>query len=121
MPLVESPMAEHTLARKRLNKMFQSDIDISMTIHFETDKMLADSGGVAEEEFDDFTVYEVDTLLKRKIGLPQLTAARIMCSIQNKKVFFGAPDSIIAIEDLCARLSLEELEAVFLRAVHQYD
>ena len=30
---------EDTLARKKLNHFFQQEIDLSQTIHFETDKM----------------------------------------------------------------------------------
>ena len=65
------------------------EIDLSAKIHLETDKMYGLMDGADPEGFDDYTVYESDETLKRKIGLPQLTAARLICSQHRKKVFFG--------------------------------
>jgi hypothetical protein len=58
------------------------------------------------EDFNDSTVYESDPALKRKMGRPQLTAGRIVSSQHSKKVFFGHPDPLLVIEDICARKSL---------------
>ena len=69
------------------------------------------------EEFNDYTVYQDDPFLKRKIGLPQMTAARIVSSHQNKKVFFGKPNSLLVIEDICARLTLSQLEEIFYKCL----
>jgi hypothetical protein len=56
------------LARKKLNKFFQQEIDISTAIHFETDKMKNVVEDMNPEDFNDNTVYESNSKLKRKIG-----------------------------------------------------
>ena len=101
---------EDALARKKLNKFFQEEIDMSPILFFETDKMKGVVDDMNPEDFHDSTVYQIDAALKRKIGLPQMTAARISCSSHGKKAFFGAPSPLLVIEDTCARLTLEKLE-----------
>ena len=112
---------EYSLARKKLNKFFQEEIDQSTTIHFETDKMKGMYTHLNEDDFRDCTIYESDYLLKRKIGLPQLTAARMVCSHHAKKVFFGKPDSLLLIEEMCSRLSLKELQEIFESTIQEYN
>lgn len=50
-----------------------------------------------------------------------MTAARIVSSKQNKKVFFGKPNSLIVIEDICARLTLDQLEEMFYKCLQEYN
>jgi hypothetical protein len=61
---------EHILARKKLNKFFQEEIDSSPIIHFETDKMKGVVDGMDPEDFSDNTIYESNSQLKRKIAKP---------------------------------------------------
>ena len=96
-----------------LNNFFQQEIELSATIHLETDKMHGLVEDIDPEDFHDLTVYESNEALKRKIGLPQLTAARMVCAQHGKKVFFGKPDPLLVIEDLCDRLTLRELQEIF--------
>lgn len=103
-----------------MNKFFQTEIDASQTIHFETDKMKDAAENFDPENFNDFTVYESNASMKRKIGKPQLTTARIVCAQHGKKVFFGQPDPLILIEDICARNSIEELESAFYNSCQLY-
>ena len=72
------------------------------------------------DDFKDNTVYESNRQLRRKIGRPQLTAARIVASTHSKKVFFGQPDPLLVIEDACARLSIKQLEDLFDRSLQGY-
>lgn len=73
------------------------------------------------DEYNDYTVYESNRSLRRKIGRPQLTAARIVCSTHQKKVFFGSPDPLLVIEDAAARLTLAELEDTFDASLDSYN
>ena len=61
------------------------------------------------EDNNDYTVYEADRKLKRKIVKPEISVAKFACSTHNKKLFFGMANPLLLIEDLAARLSLEEL------------
>ena len=88
-------------------------------MHFETDKMKGLVDDLEPEDFRDNTIYESNYQLKRKIGRPQLTAARIVCSAHSKKVFFGQPDPLLIIEDACARLTLAQLEDLFDESVQE--
>ena len=73
------------------------------------------------EDFGDNTVYESNKLLKRKIGRAQLTAGRIVSAQHGKKVFFGQPDPLLLMEDICARTSLKDLQDVFDNSLQIYD
>ncbi len=73
------------------------------------------------EDYNDHTVYMADINLKRKIGLPQLTAGRIVCSHHQKRVYFGCPDQLLIFEDTCARLTLKEMEDVFDETLQIYN
>lgn len=67
-----------------------------------------------EEDAIDYTVYEADRQLKRKIVKPEISVAKFVCSSgQNKKLFFGAPSPLLMIEDLVCKLTLEELKDMF--------
>lgn len=112
---------EDALARKKLNKFFQEEIDLSPVLFFETDKMKGEVEDMEPEDFHDHTVYQDDPGLKRKIALPQMTAARIVCSHHNKKAFFGAPCPFLLLEEACARLTLKELEDIFYQSLEIYD
>lgn len=59
------------------------------------------------EEANDYTVYETDKSLKRKIAKPEISTAKFACSTPNKKLFFGMPNPLILIEDLAYNLTLE--------------
>ena len=69
-PNIQLIQPEFTLARKKLNKFFQSDIELSPNIHLETDKMYGIIDDMVAEDFHDLTVYVSEHNLKRKIGLP---------------------------------------------------
>lgn len=112
-PLLRTVTDESIMARQQLNKLFMEDIDVSPSVFFETDKMHGVVDGKDPDDFNDHTVYEHDPLLRRKIGLPQLTAGRIVSAQHNKKVFFGGVDPLLLIEDVCARLSLKEVQEIF--------
>jgi hypothetical protein len=72
--------------------------------------------GHAEDARDgDFRIYEVEPLLKRKIWRTQLSGARYQTSIQDRKLFFGKPSSLLQLEHLAAKLSLVELRDIFDR------
>lgn len=49
----------------------------------ESDKLKALGYNLEEVDLRDFTVYENDSQMKRKIGLPQLTAARVLSQKNN--------------------------------------
>jgi len=121
-PIITDASPRDTLARKILNKFFQDEIELSTNIHIATDELYGlDPQKVGTpDEADDYTLYESDDALKRKIGLPQLTAARIVCSMHNKKVFFGMPNPFLIIEELCGRLTLQELEDVLFSSMQTY-
>jgi hypothetical protein len=50
-----------------------------------------------------------------------MTAARIVSSQHNKKTFFGAPCPFLFLEEICARLTLKELEEIFYQSLAEYD
>ena len=104
---------EHTLARSKLNKFYQQEIDQSQIIHFETDKMKEEEPDIDPESYNDYTIYESNRKLKRKIAKPQLTASRIVCAQHSKKVFFGQPEPLLLMEDICSRTTLKELRETF--------
>lgn len=88
-------------------------------IHFETDKMYHVKD-IDPENYNDSTVYQSDHMLKRKIGLPQLTAARMICGQHDRKLFFGAPEPLLYMEHLCATVPLETLKQCFFEAIQTY-
>jgi hypothetical protein len=51
---------------------------------------------------------------------PEISLAKYACSEHNKKLFFGAPNPLLMIEDLASRLSLEELEDIFKETLQTY-
>lgn len=57
-PKLAKIVPEFTLARKKLNKFFQEEIDLSENIHFETDKMHGIIDDMDPQDFNDSTVYE---------------------------------------------------------------
>ena len=69
--------------------------------------------GVDPEDFNDYTIYRADTQIKRKIGLPQLTAARMVSAQHGKKLFFGKPDPLVLLTQICETMTLQELEEIF--------
>lgn len=73
-----------------------------------------------DEESNDYTVYEADRSLKRKIVKPEMSVAKYACSSHNKKLFFGAPNPLLMLEDLAYRLTLKELEDVMSESMQMY-
>ena len=63
-----------------------------------------------EQSNTDFRIFMAEERLKRKIWLPQLTAARMQCSMFEKKVFFGKVSPLLALEHLAANMTIEELK-----------
>ena len=61
-----------------------------------------------------------DSNLKRKIWLSQLTAARMQCTMYEKKIFFGKASPLLAMEHLAATRSLKELQDVFYGSIEGY-
>jgi hypothetical protein len=59
-----------------------------------------------DEDANDYTVFETERTLKRKIVKPEISIAKYACSTANKKLFFGSPNPLLLIEDLAYRLSL---------------
>ena len=100
------------MARRKLTKLFMEEVDVSPAIFFETDKM-HQIEGVNPEDYQDWTVYYHDQAHKAKVGLPQLTAARLACSQHNCQVFFGKPDPLLLMEDICARMTVEQMMEIF--------
>lgn len=74
----------------------------------------------AEQEQPDYRLFELNHNLKRKIWLTQLTAARLQCSMMNKKLFFGKPCPLLAIERLAANLELEQLRHMLHESLNEY-
>ena len=72
--------AEQTLAKKKLQKFLRDEMSQTNRYFFEL-----------EEEAEDYTIYEADKTLRRKIVRPELSIAKYACSTANKKIFFGAP------------------------------
>lgn len=70
-----------------------------------------------EEEAEDYTIYEADKTLKRKIVKPEISIAKYACSTANKKLFFGSPNQLLLLEDLVYNLSLEKLKDIFNECV----
>ncbi len=68
----------------------------------------------------DYRIYEADHSLKRKIWRPQLTAAKLQCSIYDRKLFFGKPDPLLELEQLSGTLSLQELRDIFNGLIECY-
>ena len=52
--------------------------------------------------------------------LTQLTAARMQCSIINKKLFYGKVEPLLALEHMAATRSLEELRHIFEETLKTY-
>ncbi len=73
-----------------------------------------------DEEAEDYTVYEANSQLKRKIAKPEMSVAKYACSTPNKKLFFGKPNPLLMIEDLAHRLSLKELEDIMGDVMQTY-
>lgn len=111
-PLLEPVRSEFTMARKRMTKFFMEEVDLSPTIFFETDKMRG-IGDCDPEDYQDYTVYQHDRARKAKVGLPQLTAARLACDMHNCQIFFGKPDPLLIMEEICARLPLSAMLDIF--------
>ena len=65
-------------------------------------------------------MYALDRKLKRKMWLAQLTAARLQCSMYEKKLFFGKPCPLVMIEHLAASLELDELRQMFNESLIAY-
>ena len=42
-----------------------------------------------------------------------MTAGRVVGSHHQKRVYFGCPDQLLIFEDICARLSLKEMDDIF--------
>lgn len=74
-----------------------------------------------DEDAEDYTVYEADKSLRRKIVRPELTIAKYACSTPNKKLFFGHPNPLLLIEDLVYRLSLDELRDIYHDCLQTYN
>ena len=73
-----------------------------------------------EKRNEDFRLYMADSNLKRKIWLSQLTAARMQCTMYEKKIFFGKASPLLAMEHLAATRSLKELQDVFYGSIEGY-
>lgn len=108
------------MARRRLTKFFMEEVDLSPTVFFETDKMRG-IDGIDPSQYADWTVYQHDRVHKAKVGLPQLTAARQVCSHHNCQVFFGKPDPLLLMEEICARLTVDELMEIFDDCLQSYS
>jgi hypothetical protein len=110
-PKLESVKVEQTLAKKQFAKFFTDEIEQTTRYFSEMD-----------EEANDYTIFETDRMLKRKMARPELSIAKYACSTHNKKLFFGKPNPLILIEDLAYRLTLQELQDIFddcLQTYHQ--
>lgn len=44
---------------------------------------------------------------KRKMARPQLSVSKYAVTQMHKKLFFGSPDPLLLIEDLCETFTLE--------------
>ena len=100
-PKFDIPSIEKTLAKKQFSKFFTDEMPQSTTYFYELD-----------EDQNDYTVYEADSVTKRKMAKPEMSIAKYACSGHNKKLFFGKPNPLLMIEDLAYRLSLQELEDI---------
>ena len=52
--------------------------------------------------------------------LSQLTAARLQCSVYEKKLFFGKPCPLVMIEHIAASMELDELKQIFAESLNEY-
>ena len=100
-PRFDKVSVEQTLAKKHFSKFFQDEMDQTGRYFYEMD-----------EDANDYTVYEADSLYKRKLVKPEISVAKFACSALNKKLFFGSASPLLLIEDLAYRLSLEELQEI---------
>lgn len=108
-PKIEAVKMEHTLAKKQFAKFFNDEMPQRNRYFYEID-----------EEAKDYTVYEADPQYKRKIAKPEISAAKYACSTHNKKLFFGKPNVLLLMEDIAARLSLEELKDIMNDCMQTY-
>jgi len=69
----------------------------------------------------DFRLYRADDALRRKVWLSQLTAARMQCSMYDKKLYFGKASPLLEIEHLAATRSLSELKDLFDSTLDSYQ
>ena len=117
-PNLQKVKAEHTLAKKKMSKFFLDEMHQSGRFFYENPDETPlygeeQDGGPGDTESTDFTVFEIDHQHKRKMAKPQLSIAKLACSMNNKKLFFGGPPELLAIEDIAYSIELEELKYIF--------
>ncbi|CDW83616.1 UNKNOWN [Stylonychia lemnae] len=125
-PKIQKPQAEHTLAKKKFTKFFLDEMHQTGRFYYENADETPlpgeeDDGGPGNPDSNDFTVYELDHLYKRKMAKPQLSIAKYACSMQNKKLFFGAPPELLAIEELAYNVDIEVMREIFQDVLDKYN
>ena len=65
-----------------------------------------EDGGPGDPGGTDYTVFEVNKLLRRKMARPHLSVAKYATTEARKKLFFGKPNPMLVIEDLAYHMEL---------------
>eukprot|EP00347_Sterkiella_histriomuscorum_P017245 403350129 len=123
-PKIDSVTAEQTLAKKKLSKFYVEDMYQSGRFFLENkeeEPMLdEEDGGPGDIKENDYTVFEADSVLKRKCARPHLSVGKYACTEPNIKLFFGRPNPLLVLEDLAYNMDLQELKDIFLDITQQY-
>ena len=112
------------VARKRLSNYFEYQVQQASHIFYYDEKaeefdLHTGTGGAkfysagGSNAGRDFRLYEAISAMRRRVWLSQLTAARMQCSMYDKKLFFGKASPLLSLEHLAATRSLAELREVF--------
>lgn len=106
-PMYEPINANQTMATRPMNDFITLDLESHLGFHI--------------DGFDESTIYQTDSKLKRKIARPELSLAKSFNEKVNKKLFFGAPNPLFTTEDIVLNNSLDNLQSIFHQNIEYMD
>ncbi|CAI2368988.1 unnamed protein product [Moneuplotes crassus] len=105
-PIYEPISREQTMATMELDKFIRQDLETSPFFF--------------DDVYEESSVFLADHKLKRKISQTELSLAKIFLEHKKRQFFFGAPNKLFVLEDICLNYSLDQLKEKFLDGIENY-